>query len=59
MAWENRPYYRDDASFRMRFGFTPLYLGMDDILGAAAILEEIMGTRAWDDPRFRVRGAVT
>jgi membrane associated rhomboid family serine protease len=23
MAWENRPYYRDDASFRMRFGFTP------------------------------------
>ncbi|MEA2736506.1 MAG: hypothetical protein QOE14_2957 [Humisphaera sp.] len=23
MAWEDRPYYRDDPSFRMRFGFTP------------------------------------
>jgi membrane associated rhomboid family serine protease len=23
MGWENRPYYRDDPGFRMRFGFTP------------------------------------
>ena len=23
MAWEDRPYYREDPSFRMRFGFTP------------------------------------
>jgi membrane associated rhomboid family serine protease len=23
MPWEDRPYYRDDTSFRMRFGFTP------------------------------------
>jgi membrane associated rhomboid family serine protease len=23
MGWENRPYYREDPGFRMRFGFTP------------------------------------
>jgi kynureninase len=43
----------------LRFGLTPLYLGPDEIRRAVRILEEIMTTRAWDDPRFRARSLVT
>ena len=43
----------------MRFGFTPLYLDEQDILGAVDILEEIMTTDAWDTPHFKKRAAVT
>ncbi|WOI58216.1 kynureninase [Palleronia sp. LCG004] len=43
----------------MRFGFTPLYLDEEDIRAAAAILGEILGTRAWDDPKYHRRGRVT
>ena len=43
----------------MRFGMTPLYLDADDVIRAATILEDIMVRRAWDDPRYRRRQAVT
>jgi len=43
----------------MRFGIAPLYLDAHDIRRAAAILAEVMETRAWDDPAYRVRAAVT
>lgn len=43
----------------MRFGFTPLYLDEDDITAAAKVLGEILASRAWDDPRFKTRAAVT
>jgi kynureninase len=43
----------------LRFGFTPLFIGQDDVRQAAAILEEIMRARAWDREEFRRRAAVT
>lgn len=43
----------------MRFGFTPLYIDTDDVLRAAAILEEIVTTRARDETRFHRKHAVT
>ena len=32
----------------IRFGFTPLYIGEKEVLGAVAILETIMKDRLWD-----------
>ena len=43
----------------LRFGFTPLYLRYVDVFDAVAILREVMETRAWDEPRFKARAAVT
>jgi kynureninase len=43
----------------MRFGFTPLYLGMDDVLAAVDRLEEIMERRLFEDPAYAVRAKVT
>lgn len=43
----------------VRFGFAPLYLRFDEVLAAARHIAEILATRAWDDDRYRVRGAVT
>lgn len=43
----------------LRMGFTPLYTRFEDVWRAVEILGEVMETRAWDDPRFLVRGAVT
>ena len=43
----------------LRFGITPLFLGEGEIDAAADILAEICDTRAWDDPAFRTRRAVT
>ncbi|PRX38240.1 Kynureninase [Meinhardsimonia xiamenensis] len=43
----------------IRFGITPLYIGEEDILRAAAVLEEVMRNRLWDDPACRRRAAVT
>ncbi|MGY6632734.1 MAG: kynureninase [Alkalilacustris sp.] len=43
----------------LRFGFTPLYLCLDDVRRAAEILCEVMATRAWDTDAFRARAAVT
>ncbi len=43
----------------MRFGMTPLYLRYQDIYDAVAIIREVMVSRAWDRPEYRVRAAVT
>ena len=43
----------------LRFGFTPLYIGEAEVLGAVAILEEILKSGSWDQPHFRKKAAVT
>ena len=47
------------APATMRFGFAPLYLRYADVAQAAQHLREVLDTREWDQPRFRVRGSVT
>lgn len=43
----------------IRFGFTPLFIGLDDVTAAVAVLADIMATDAWDRPEFKTRGRVT
>ncbi len=43
----------------MRFGFGPLYVGYADVWRAMDALQDVIETRAFDDPRFRARAAVT
>ncbi len=43
----------------LRFGFTPLFIDLNDVRQAAEILEEIMSARTWDRDEFRRRAAVT
>lgn len=43
----------------MRFGITPLYLDETDIDHAVSRLAEVMEKALWQDPAYRVRGAVT
>ncbi|PSH62670.1 kynureninase [Phyllobacterium sophorae] len=43
----------------IRFGMTPLYLSFAEVEGAAAILKDVLATRAWDAAEYQVRGAVT
>ncbi|CAN7718343.1 kynureninase [Neorhizobium tomejilense] len=43
----------------IRFGFTPLYIGHEDVLGAVAILEDVMRKQLWLDPRYQKKAAVT
>ncbi|MGR3803623.1 kynureninase [Marinibacterium profundimaris] len=43
----------------MRFGVTPLYLGMAEVEAAADIMAEIMDQQLWDDPAYHTRAAVT
>jgi len=43
----------------LRFGFTPLYIGEAEVLGAVAVLEEILNDGSWDQPRFHQKAAVT
>lgn len=47
------------APATIRFGFAPLYLSFADALAAARHLADILDTRSWDRPEFRVRGSVT
>jgi kynureninase len=42
-----------------RFGFTPLYVGEDDVIRAAAILREVVADRLWDHPDYHARQRVT
>ncbi len=42
-----------------RFGFTPLYLRYVDVYDAVDRLVDVMGSRAYEDPSYRVRNAVT
>lgn len=43
----------------MRFGFTPLYLGMDEVLAAIDIIKDVMTGRLWDRAEYRKRSKVT
>jgi kynureninase len=43
----------------MRFGFTPLYLGADDILRGVAIIAEVIARRCWDTAKYRQKALVT
>ncbi|MGY6709570.1 MAG: kynureninase [Rhizobiaceae bacterium] len=43
----------------MRFGFTPLYLGMKEVMAAAGIIEDVMANRHWDRPEYMKRSKVT
>jgi len=43
----------------MRFGFAPLYNTHVEAVFAGAAVAEILSTRAWDEPRFHQRAAVT
>jgi kynureninase len=43
----------------LRFGFAPLYLRHTDVWQAVETLARLIESRAWDDPRWRERKAVT
>jgi kynureninase len=43
----------------LRCGFTPLYLGYEDVWRAVDVLAEVLETGAWRDPRYAVRSRVT
>lgn len=43
----------------LRFGFTPLYIGLDDVEKAVQVLAGIMQTRSWDRAEFKQKSAVT
>ena len=43
----------------LRFGFTPLYLSFDNVLGAAQALAEVVRTREYAQARFHHKKAVT
>jgi len=43
----------------MRFGFAPLYNSHGEMVRAAEILADILGSREWDQARFKQRAKVT
>ena len=43
----------------MRFGFTPLYIDLDDVEVAVDALCRIITDRLWDTPAYQTRAAVT
>ena len=43
----------------LRFGFTPLFIGLEDVEKAVAVMADIMDSRAWDRAEYRVRARVT
>ncbi|MDP3339723.1 kynureninase [Frigidibacter sp.] len=43
----------------LRFGFTPLYIGLDEVLRAAEILAEVMAGDLWNRPEYKARARVT
>lgn len=47
------------APSTIRFGFTPLYVGFEDVWKAASTLADIMAQRAWAAARYALRAAVT
>ena len=42
-----------------RLGFTPLYLGFVDVYDAVERLVDVMNSKAYNDPRFKVRNSIT
>jgi kynureninase len=47
------------APVSLRFGFTPLYIGFEEVDRAVAVLAEVLDKRLWDRPEFHRRAAVT
>ena len=43
----------------MRFGFTPLYVGFEDVWRAVAHLKQVLDAGSWREPRFAVAHKVT
>jgi kynureninase len=43
----------------LRCGFTPLYLSYEDVWRATGILQDVLASGAWREPRFQVRSRVT
>ncbi|GLR90516.1 kynureninase [Bradyrhizobium iriomotense] len=43
----------------MRFGLTPLYIGEDEVMKAAEIIEEVIVGEVWRRPEYQVVNAVT
>ncbi|MEO0544287.1 MAG: kynureninase [Pseudomonadota bacterium] len=43
----------------LRFGFAPLYNTEEEVRRAAVVLRDILQTKAWDQPEFHARKAVT
>ena len=43
----------------MRFGFTPLYIDDDDVIGAVDVLADILDNRLWDKPEYHQKSRVT
>ena len=43
----------------LRFGFTPLYLGFEEVWHAVEHLRQVLDTREWQRPEFNRRNAVT
>jgi kynureninase len=43
----------------LRFGFTPLYIGFEDVWNAVEHLRQVLGTGEWKRPEFNRKHAVT
>ena len=43
----------------LRFGFTPLYLGEDDVRRAVEIMDDVINNRRWDRDDYRRKELVT
>ncbi|MDQ2765468.1 MAG: kynureninase [Pseudomonadota bacterium] len=43
----------------LRFGFTPLYVGYEDVWRAVEVLHDVLASGGWDAPEYRARAAVT
>jgi kynureninase len=43
----------------VRFGFTPLYVGYEDVWRAAEALKSLLESGVWREPRYAVRAKVT
>lgn len=43
----------------MRFGFTPLYLGFEDVFKAVKIIEDVIASGAYRKPEYQEKSAVT
>ena len=43
----------------LRFGFTPLYIGFEDVWDAVEHLKQVLETAEWQRPEFNQKHAVT
>lgn len=43
----------------MRFGFTPLYIDLDDVDRAVAVIANVIAEDLWDRPEYKTRARVT